>query len=80
MPKDFEKNLKEEIWGCFKHIGIPIDTIMKMTVMDRKFFIMMHNKTESERENSMNNDDMTMSAVEKDRFEMMNRAREFYQE
>ena len=48
LPAEFEKNLKEEIWGCFKYIGIPIDTVMNMPIQDRKYFIMKHNADEAE--------------------------------
>lgn len=43
LPDDYEFKLKEEIYGCFKHIGIPIETIYHMPVQDRRFFIMKHN-------------------------------------
>ena len=33
----------DEIYGCFKYIGIPIDTVMNMPVQDRKYFISRHN-------------------------------------
>lgn len=48
LPTEFERNLKEEIWGCFKYIGIPMDTIMNMPIQDRKYFIMKHNADEAE--------------------------------
>ena len=48
LPNEFEKSLKEEIWGCFKYIGIPIDTVMNMPIQDRKFYIMKHNAEEEE--------------------------------
>lgn len=43
LPNEYERQLKEEIWGCFKHIGIPFDTIMSMPIQDRRFYIMKHN-------------------------------------
>ena len=48
LPAEFEKNLKEEIWGCFKYIGLPMDTIMNMPIQDRKYYIMKHNADEEE--------------------------------
>ena len=48
LPDEFERNLKEEIWGCFKYIGIPIDTVMNMPIQDRKYFIMKHNADEAQ--------------------------------
>lgn len=34
----------DEIYGCFKYIGIPIQTVMNMPVQERKYFISRHNK------------------------------------
>lgn len=43
LPSNYERILKEEIYGCFRYIGIPIETIYNMPVQDRRFFIMKHN-------------------------------------
>jgi hypothetical protein len=40
---DNEKILKDELFGCFKHIGIPFNVLEKMPVRDRKFYIAKHN-------------------------------------
>ena len=37
-------NLKEELFGCFKYIGIPFDILYKMPIRDRKFYIIRHNE------------------------------------
>ena len=42
--KEYADALLDEIYGCFKYIGIPIDTIMKMPTQTRKYFISRHNK------------------------------------
>lgn len=44
LNSNFERNLKEEIFGCFKHIGIPIETVYNMPIQDRRFFILKHNQ------------------------------------
>ena len=44
LPNEYERQLKEEIWGCFKYIGIPMETIMAMPIQDRKFYIIKHNE------------------------------------
>ena len=36
-------NLADEIWGCFKYIGIPMETLKKMPTKDRKYYIQRHN-------------------------------------
>lgn len=54
LPSDYERTLKDEIYGCFKHIGIPIETVYNMPVQDRRYYILKHNeeqeRTKSERE------------------------------
>ena len=42
-PNDYADALLDEIYGCFKYIGIPIDTVMNMPVQNRKYFISRHN-------------------------------------
>lgn len=44
LPSEYERELKEEIWGMFKYMGIPIETIYAMPIHDRKFYIMKHNE------------------------------------
>ena len=43
ISPDYEKNLKDELYGCFKYIGIPFDILNKMPIRDRKFYIAKHN-------------------------------------
>lgn len=33
----------DEIWGCFKYVGMPYDMIMKLPIQDRREFIHKHN-------------------------------------
>lgn len=47
-PEEYERSFKEEIWGCYKYIGIPLDEIYKMPIQDRKYFIMKHNQEQEE--------------------------------
>lgn len=47
-----ERYLKEELWGCFKYIKIPFDTLKKMPTRDRKFYIKRHNEQASEMNNN----------------------------
>jgi hypothetical protein len=74
LPNEFEKTFKEEIWGCFKYIGIPMDTLMNMPVADRKYYIMLHNKTED------TNDSKTHDEIEDyeyDKFKMINQVKDW---
>lgn len=53
FPKDYERRLKDEIWGCFKYIGIPMDTIMSMPIQDRKYYILKHNEEQGNLQRDM---------------------------
>lgn len=46
----------DEIYGCFKYIGIPIDTVMNMPVQNRKYFISRHNRDCEEMDRKYNNE------------------------
>lgn len=43
MPSEYEEAFKEEIWGCYKYVGIPLETIYSMPIQERKYFIQKHN-------------------------------------
>lgn len=43
ISPNYEANLKNELFGCFKHIGIPFSELYKMPTKDRKFYIRRHN-------------------------------------
>lgn len=45
---EYESNLMNEIFDCHKYLKIPIDTLWKMRVRDRKFMIARHNKDSAE--------------------------------
>ena len=48
VSPDYEANLKEELFGCFKYVGIPFDVLDRMPTRDRKYYIMRHNKAVEE--------------------------------
>ena len=60
ISPNFERNLKDELYGCFKYIGIPFDVLDRMPVRDRKFYIAKHNGI-SEEENSKNKNENTIN-------------------
>lgn len=41
---NYEKNLKQELWMCHKHMNLTMEEIYNMTIRDRKFYILTHNK------------------------------------
>ena len=38
----------DEIWGCFKHVGMSWDMIMKLPIQDRRALIQKHNREQDE--------------------------------
>lgn len=58
-PNDFGEALLDEIYGCFKYIGIPIDTVMNMPVQNRKYFISRHNRDTEESNNQRHGKSIT---------------------
>lgn len=43
ISPNYEANLKNELFGCFKYIGIPFSELYRMPTKDRKFYIRRHN-------------------------------------
>ena len=60
ISSDYERNLQDELYGCFKYIGIPYDTLYKMPIRNRKFLIMKHNN-QMEEEKAMQKGDTKIS-------------------
>ena len=60
ISPNFERNLKDELYGCFKYIGIPFDVLDRMPVRDRKFYIAKH-KGITEEENNKNRNENTIN-------------------
>lgn len=62
-PNEYESAFKEEIWGCYKFMNLPLETIYSMPIMDRKYFIKKHNEDvkiqNSRHENSGKNNETT---------------------
>jgi hypothetical protein len=54
-----ERNLKDELFACHMYIKIPYEALMKMPVMDRKYYIHKYNEYMTARENAMNNTSST---------------------
>lgn len=55
-PNDYADALLDEIYGCFKYIGIPYDTVMNMPIQNRKYFISRHNHDTEELNKKYSND------------------------
>lgn len=43
ISPNYEENLKNELYCCFKYIGIPFDILDRMPIRDRKYYISRHN-------------------------------------
>jgi len=55
ISPDYEEYLKEELFGCFKYVGIPFDVLDRMPIRDRRYYIIKHNEY-IERENEKYNE------------------------
>lgn len=53
--KDYEKNLKNELWLCHKNMDLTMNEIYDMTVRDRRFYIFTHNKSVEKEKEKMKN-------------------------
>jgi hypothetical protein len=38
----------DELWGCFKHVGMSWDMVMKLPIQDRRALIYKHNLEQEE--------------------------------
>ena len=50
LTTDYERQLKKELFMCHKNMNYSMEDLLRMTVSDRRSFIILHN-TEVEREN-----------------------------
>lgn len=64
----FERNLKDELFACHMYMKIPFDALMKMPVMDRKYYIHKYNEYMEERNAMMNGDPVSATADVMERF------------
>ena len=49
----YEKNLKDELFACHMYIKIPYEALMKMPIMDRKYYIHKYNEYMEARKDAM---------------------------
>lgn len=42
-PDEYARNLLDEEWGCFKHVGMSWQMIMSLPIQDRRAMIHKHN-------------------------------------
>jgi hypothetical protein len=75
LPSEYEKSFKDEIWGCFKYVGIPMDVLMNMPIADRRYYIMMHNR---QTENSGGNTEGLETNGESDKLQMLSNVKDWH--
>ena len=75
LPSEYEKSFKEEIWGCFKYVGIPMDVLMNMPIADRRYYIMMHNQ---QTEKAASNTDVLETNEEGDKLQMLSNVKDWH--
>jgi hypothetical protein len=49
----YEKNLKDELFACHMYVKIPFETLEKMPIMDRKYYIHKYNEYMEARNSAM---------------------------
>lgn len=64
ISPNYEQTLKDELFGCFKYIGIPFDILDKMPTRDRKYYIMKHNNEMEKHKNEDSGSAHTTDAIE----------------
>jgi hypothetical protein len=75
LPSEYEKSFKEEIWGCFKYVGIPMDVLMNMPIADRRYYIMMHNQ---QAEKTAANTEALETNEEGDKLQMLSNVKDWH--
>ncbi len=48
IPSDYERILKDEIWGCTHYMKLPMETVMKLPIQDRRYYIHKHNEEQQD--------------------------------
>ena len=49
----YEKNLKDELFACHMYVKIPYEALMKMPIIDRKYYIHKYNEYMEQRNAAM---------------------------
>ena len=44
IPSSYDRVLKDEIWGCTHYMKLPMETVMKLPIQDRRYYIQKHNE------------------------------------
>lgn len=68
ISPDYERNLKEELYGCFKYIGIPLSELDRMPTRDRKSYIFLHNQAMEKERQEMENENNKSSSFDINEF------------
>ena len=68
ISPDYERNLKEELYGCFKYTGIPLSELDRMPTRDRKSYIFLHNQAMEKERQEMENENNKSSSFDINEF------------
>jgi hypothetical protein len=66
-----ERNLKDELFACHMYVKIPYEALMKMPVMDRKYYIHKYNEYMEARNDAMNGNEGGSSSHDISKFTSM---------
>lgn len=67
----YEKNLKDELFACYMHVKIPYEALLKMPIMDRKYYIHKYNEYMEARNEAMNGGGESSSSSDISRYTSM---------
>ena len=54
FDENYELSFWNEIFGCVNYLNIPYETVMKLPIYIRKFWIQKHNQQVEEQEKNLN--------------------------
>lgn len=58
----YEKNLKDELFACHMYVKIPYEALMKMPIIDRKYYIHKYNEYMDARNAAMEGNNSSSSS------------------
>lgn len=61
----YERNLKDELFACFKYVGIPLDVLERMPIRDRHYYMHKYNEYVEQRNEILDSGSMTGDDIER---------------
>jgi hypothetical protein len=68
ISPEYERELKTELFACATHLHIPITTLYKMPIRDRKYYIKLHNEEMEKRNGNAGSHSRTITGEEVNKY------------